>query len=336
LGIKIWGENLPVSGQWHTYMGRITDKSSWYPVSCLMDLVRHINWENVEQLHVWQDCGTHFRSRQMLTCLGKTVLETVEKLRVVWAHYGCEHHFKSIVDGHFGRLSRERLDAAQTTCLTDPEDLVKLHGDRHEQRKAADPSIATERYILFWPPEKKEIMTRVFRLDKIPVPLRSCYSWSFTRKDFRRKTLMGAGAMRDTLKNVDARAVVLSTNSKPVPVFELVLEKPAEAGVEEAADEEGEEPVEEEAVNHQTKLWRGWKMSYRMQEPDKVEPSKHVKQMERKQKVLDTILTPLIPLADRTRTVDMIKHDKLQQIGKQAVKTKAFHHYYASKRRKEG
>ena len=176
-------------------------------------------------------------------------------------------------------------------------------------------------------------MTRVFELDKIPVPLRPCYSWSFTRKDFRRKTLMGAGAMRDTLTNVDARAVILSTNTKPVHVFELVLEKPADAGEEDVADEEGEEPVEEEAVNHQTKLWRGWNMSYRMQEPDKVQPQKHVRQMERKVAVLNTIETVPIAQADRSRTTAEVKHDKILQTTKAREKMKTARKFFTQKRK---
>jgi hypothetical protein len=178
-------------------------------------------------------------------------------------------------------------------------------------------------------------MTRVFKLDKIPVPMRSCYSWSFTRKDLRRKTLMGAGAMRDTLKIVGARAVILSTKTKPVHVFELVLEKPADAGGEDVADEEGEEPVEEEAVSHQTKLWRGWKMYYRMHEPDKVQPSKYVRQMERKQTVLNTIMTIPIPPAERTGPDAVVKEDHMKKTQKQDAKGKTRHTFYGQKRNAE-
>ena len=85
----------------------------------------------------------------MLCCPGMTVLENVDSLRVVSPHFGCEHHFKTFVDGFFGRLSRQRLDAAETTCLTQPEDLVNLHTSSYERRVAIDPSIAAERYVLF-------------------------------------------------------------------------------------------------------------------------------------------------------------------------------------------
>ena len=71
-------------------------------------------------LHVWSDCGTHFRGYHWLWKLGELVVS--HELKAAIQHYYAEHHGKGRNDGQFG-LQRKWTDTAAAenmiTTLTD-------------------------------------------------------------------------------------------------------------------------------------------------------------------------------------------------------------------------
>ena len=72
-------------------------------------------------------------------------------------------------------------------------------------------------------------------------------------------------------------------------------------------DGEGD-PAADEPVTHQTKRYMGWKISYRLQEPDKVQPSKHVVSLAQKRGYLAAQLD-LVPEGVRSRSTTQIQID---------------------------
>ena len=54
-------------------------------------------------IHIFTDCGPHFRSREFI-CRVKKV--SIERNKGISLNYFAEYHGKSIVDGFFGRLTK--------------------------------------------------------------------------------------------------------------------------------------------------------------------------------------------------------------------------------------
>jgi hypothetical protein len=76
----------------------------------------------ITDLELWMDCGPHFRCAEVLYDV-LIDLPQQYSLPVIRANYFAEHHGKSIVDGHFGHVSRAVSRWCQTQRLIDIKDL---------------------------------------------------------------------------------------------------------------------------------------------------------------------------------------------------------------------
>ena len=76
----------------------------------------------ISDLELWMDCGPHFRCAEVLYDV-LIDLPQQYSLPVIRANYFAEHHGKSIVDGHFGHVSRAVSRWCQTQRLIDIKDL---------------------------------------------------------------------------------------------------------------------------------------------------------------------------------------------------------------------
>ena len=65
---------------------------------------RKYRYLNLKKVHFWNDTGRHFQCGELAHYLLKVVPVEYD-IQVTWNFFG-EHHGKSIVDGHFGLLSR--------------------------------------------------------------------------------------------------------------------------------------------------------------------------------------------------------------------------------------
>ena len=232
---------------------------------------------------------------------------------------------KSVCDGLFGRLSNERTDACLRKAFFEPEEMVLMHGDNHKVRKEIDATIPDEEYIMFWPPAREAVETKIMSLASLPAPIRSCYSWSFTRCDFRRATLFGRGVDANVLKCIHARAHKLEGHKTSEWVSPIVEDPP----LRDADDGEAEEADDGEAatVSHQTRFWKGWKLSYRMQEPDRVSPMQFVACLDKKRLFLDDII-PELPPPTRRRTLETVQEDAAARRRRQTSPSEAGYNFH--------
>ncbi len=147
----------------------------------------------------------------------------------------------------------------------------------YRSRLALDPSIAKEVYYVFLPEPRSKIVRPVYKPTCFPQRITRCYSWVFTKLDLRasRKSLCGAGCMRNVATNVCGRCALLTDHKAKVensftPAVEDHCEEGGDPG---ASDDEANAPMPMESITHQTKAWGGWKLAYRMQEPDRDDKS---------------------------------------------------------------
>ena len=96
LGIHVWSKHFD---KWFGYVSRITDKSAWYPISILEDmLTKRLDLTGIDTITVWSDAGTHFRCRHLLWYVGIRLLEKFPALKLTTCEFGCECHFKEACD----------------------------------------------------------------------------------------------------------------------------------------------------------------------------------------------------------------------------------------------
>ena len=109
-------------------------------------LLRGLPMSAFHTLHVWSDCGTHFRGYHWLWKLGELVVS--HELKAAIQHYYAEHHGKGRNDGQFG-LQRKWTDTAAAenmiTTLTDYQ-VACVNGARATMED--DPPPAGPAYVI--------------------------------------------------------------------------------------------------------------------------------------------------------------------------------------------
>ena len=281
------GQKQGPQGQWFCYLSRITDKSSWYAVSILQDLVGKLNFDGVHTFSVWSDCGTHYRCRQRLWAAGFWLMNTVKTLRVSRCEFTAEHHGKGVVDGFFGRLRHERENAALRRVLMEVEDVQAVYEENFRTRSRINIAVPQETYCVFLPPSREAVEQPVFKLKSLKAPVRQNYNWSFVRADFRRRSLLARPPRQHVVTGIIARAHRVS-GFACTETFFPELEDPSAADGGEGEEEEVGHKEEEEhpCITHQTKIFLGWKTSYRMQEPERKTATHYTKGLSRKRDFL--------------------------------------------------
>lgn len=77
----------------------------------------------ISDLSIWLDCGPHFRNYEVLHDFMITLPQTWS-IPTVRLNFFAEHHGKSIVDGHFGHVSRAVKQKSMQQRLVNIDDLV--------------------------------------------------------------------------------------------------------------------------------------------------------------------------------------------------------------------
>ncbi|CAK8992137.1 unnamed protein product [Durusdinium trenchii] len=93
-----WKDGKHVREYWH-YISQILNHDSAYAVHCLNDLLRSLNTGDIDELQVWCDTGTHFRSYEFAWNL---VEQCREKFPTTVLNFFAAHHGKGYCDGAFG------------------------------------------------------------------------------------------------------------------------------------------------------------------------------------------------------------------------------------------
>ena len=131
------------------FFSSILSHDSLFAKDCLRNLVTDPSFPRFASLSIWTDCGPHFRSFEF----AHTVLrELPEKLSipVQWSFFG-EHHGKSLVDGHFGLLSRWLGEGEKSRPVENMQSCIdlmreKLNGSNAHKPDAAKLSVQFRTY----------------------------------------------------------------------------------------------------------------------------------------------------------------------------------------------
>lgn len=91
-------------------------------MNLVIPLVQQLAGGTLSDLALWMDCGPHFRCFEVLHDLLIDVPECFA-IPTVRINYFAEHHGKSLVDGHFGHVSRAVKQYTMSKRLVDIDDL---------------------------------------------------------------------------------------------------------------------------------------------------------------------------------------------------------------------
>ncbi|OMJ17474.1 hypothetical protein AYI70_g5948 [Smittium culicis] len=90
--------------KYFNYLSEILSHDSKYVSECLSDLMKDQFMDQFSNVHLWSDSGPHFRSQELLYSIFFDFDSDFEKNFTL--NFFAEYHGKSLVDGHFGCLSR--------------------------------------------------------------------------------------------------------------------------------------------------------------------------------------------------------------------------------------
>ena len=162
----------------------ILDHSQLFAALALKDLLRRLGLPGApfQRLHVWADCGTHFRGYLFLWELRSVCLEF--GLAVAVLHLYAEHHGKGRCDGQFGLQRRWTDEWAEKHVIKNLEDLIQAcrAGAQAAMRSDAPPVGPSYEIVHFNPAKPSE----AFGLDEkaadfmIEYTLHSCPQGSDT------------------------------------------------------------------------------------------------------------------------------------------------------------
>ncbi|PWA01094.1 hypothetical protein BB558_002840 [Smittium angustum] len=90
--------------KYFNYMSEILSHNPLYVSDCLSDLFRDTFFGRFNRIHLWSDSRPHFRLQELLYSVFINLTNIFNKIFTL--NYFTEYHKKSVVDGHFGCLSR--------------------------------------------------------------------------------------------------------------------------------------------------------------------------------------------------------------------------------------
>lgn len=133
LGFAIaFKENEKIKYEYHDFLSEILSHDSLFSGQCLISLLKNNKFKNIKNIKVWTDNGNHFRSYEFLYYLFKEVPKIIKG--TIKFNRFVECHGKSIVDGHFGVLSKIFKQKENEMYIKNINDL-KMVFEREEERK---------------------------------------------------------------------------------------------------------------------------------------------------------------------------------------------------------
>ena len=140
------------------YLTYILDHSQLFAALALKDLLRRLGLPGApfQKLHVWADCGTHFRGYLFLWELRSVCLEF--GLAEAVLHLYAEHHGKGRCDGQFGLQRRWTDEWAEKHVIKNLEDLIQAcrAGAQAAMRSDAPPVGPSYEIVRFNPAKPSE------------------------------------------------------------------------------------------------------------------------------------------------------------------------------------
>ncbi len=315
-GLFAWGAGFGAEGKegkWFLLFTRVMEKPSELTICLLQHVISLLPpAADRRELVYWCDCGPHFRTYRVMGTIATDIMQDTRLNQCI--NFGMEQHFKNVCDGKFGRISEHLREASTKEVLGDLSDVVRVLKRAHEVSVEIDKERGAEarppEHFEEWlPPPRDSVRTHEILGSSLPVPISASHLWSFRWTDMRRRCLIGMDG--STLTGVVCTAGMIS-GPRPLPAQsctpKLKLREADEGGpkgealgpgeaaapgdalgpAEAAAPEEAAAPGEHDddapddlpAVN--TKVWHGWRLSYRTDEPEKTPAEVFVKRVARK------------------------------------------------------
>jgi hypothetical protein len=149
-------DGKPKESYFH-YVAMILDHTALFAYTALKDLLVRLSLRSGCVVHVWADCGPHFRAYQFLWGLCQICLEW--KLNRICLHFCSEHHGKGRCDGQFGLQRRWLLEAAVEMVIATLEDLEVALTQGATETVKSDPTGPSYHIVHFKPQYPKEAFT---------------------------------------------------------------------------------------------------------------------------------------------------------------------------------
>lgn len=291
----LWSRELGEKGVLFTVFSRVLNKNSTMALALIRLALERHHRPNYEQLCLWSDCGPHFRSKRSISTL-VGVLAWEYKMHSSWSFWA-EQHGKSTIDGYFGTLSQQASEKSHARDIVTISDLVATFEEAAELRQKTKGTFALEEFIEHDPPEMTKVPMIQFTEStwRATASVQACYSWHARLTDSRRLTPYGRGFLRTTMTAIDFKAMLLTgmrgadhRTTHPQVIDEMEPPPP----------ENDEVPI---PLGMETKIFRGWRVSYRFQQAEVVDRQKIKDKLVRKADAMIEVL-PRLPEGHRHRT----------------------------------
>ena len=267
-GIYMWGHNCPAKGRYISLLSRIIDKTSEYTLSIIWYLVEEYKLDEADELVIWTDCGPHYRSYKVLgSCL--MLLPEHFAFSAVEYNFGCEHHFKTMLDRYFGLKQQELKAASKNRWIMDTKDCIAVWEEGYERRRSLYSDIADEVFINYWPKSKHLVETATLKRSSAPTAIKTCYSWRAERIRKDRVSNFGRPPNSFMATNLKGIACMVTGNLIDAKYFTPVM-----TAVDEEEDSVEPTFLEQASLTDSTKVINGWKCSYRNSKPEELTVAK--------------------------------------------------------------
>lgn len=122
------------------FFSSILSHDSLFAKDCLRDLVTERSFPRLTSLSIWTDCGPHFHSFEFAHAVLRELPERLS-IPVQWSFFG-EHHGKSLVDGHFGLLSRWLSEGEKSRPVENVQSCIDLMREKIDGSNRLKPDAA--------------------------------------------------------------------------------------------------------------------------------------------------------------------------------------------------
>lgn len=269
---------VPAAGLdvWHFYCSRVLERTPEWAVCIVTDVLKGIDTKDYTTLTVWTDAATQFKSRCWMGSLQLRILQSCDFDRV-HCLYGCPKHFKSSCDREFARLASIRAQSTLSIEHKEVDDVVTAYNLSFIQTSEQFPNDARRVALHFVPPAKTDVPIAMWTTASVG-PILNSFAFSVTRLDRRRANLASrTDPFTYTglwLRNSGVRGASTAGAFQTHPVLDISAAEPEPDADGELEPACGNMVVED--ITMQTKVWKGWRMSYAQPETPVPSTQKHL------------------------------------------------------------
>lgn len=130
-------ENEKIKHEYHNFLSEISSHDFLFSGQCLLKLLKEDKFKRMRNIKIWTDNGNHFRSYEFLHYLFKDLPKTFKG--TIKFNRFVECHGKSIVDGHFGVLSRIYKQKENEKNIKSIKDLKKNLSKKKKEEAFMNP-----------------------------------------------------------------------------------------------------------------------------------------------------------------------------------------------------